>query len=713
MREPDRLLVKAVAVVRGLAPHARQHRTLLAQGAVAASFVVAARLALPWPLRVVAERWVGDGARSPGGLEQLVPAGIDPVIAMGGVFMGLLLLLGFSDYSARQSFARFAIGTVRDLRASVLRSVVRLHQERRAKRPGDLISRLVGDTARIKSALQGFLVHVATNGLVLVGVSAIVFSMSAILGIVFATASAGAAVLAVVFAKRVFRKSLKFRKREGEIADQIQEVVVSDAPLGSAKQLNRSSARHEATLTHLQGIATGVTHGIFGLAMLIALVLGSRAVESGEVSAADMVVLMMYALTMRGPIVRLVRQGSRSGKVLGPAYRLVRLQTKADAKVKARERASAFASAAQKAVQPPSEPVAVRVLFSGYAPVHFLCFRPLYERLRALPGVEVFVSGGLRTKRKNGWKYDAQALYAPLGVPADRILSVNEVRKRDFDVAVGANTKLILPRSASKTIQIFHGISFRNKAVRSANMSCDHYFLIGPYMHRRFVDAGLLRDGDERAVSAGFMKTDRLLNGELDRAQLLQRFGFSGKRPILLYAPTGARYNSMETMGEQVISNLASGGRFDLLVKPHDHPKNCDIDWGERLDRYEDDHCRVVHGGDVTPLLYLADLLLTDASSVANEYSLLDRPIVFLDTPMLLAHAQAAAESAVDLDTWGRKSGALVSAPGDVGRVVEASLRDPHQYSEIRRAMAKDFFYNPGKATDVADSWFREQVLRA
>ena len=32
---------------------------------------------------------------------------------------------------------------------------------------------------------------------------------------------------------------------------------------------------------------------------------------------------------------------------------------------------------------------------------------------------------------------------------------------------------------------------------------------------------------------------------------------------------------------------------------------------------------------------------------------------------------------------------------------------------EIRRAMAKDFFYNPGKATDVADSWFREQVLRA
>ena len=30
-----------------------------------------------------------------------------------------------------------------------------------------------------------------------------------------------------------------------------------------------------------------------------------------------------------------------------------------------------------------------------------------------------------------------------------------------------------------------------------------------------------------------------------------------------------------------------------------------------------------------------ADLLITDASSVANEYTLLDRPIVFIDVPEL------------------------------------------------------------------------------
>ena len=35
-----------------------------------------------------------------------------------------------------------------------------------------------------------------------------------------------------------------------------------------------------------------------------------------------------------------------------------------------------------------------RILFTGYAPVHFVCFRPVYERLRRVPGVQVFVSGG-------------------------------------------------------------------------------------------------------------------------------------------------------------------------------------------------------------------------------------------------------------------------------------------------------------------------------
>jgi hypothetical protein len=724
------LLAKSTQVFKGLAPHARRHLRWLSLGAVAATFLVAARLALPWPLRAVAESWISPAETAASGAAPADPTSLDPVLTMGVAFLALILLLGFSDYCARLYFARFAIGTVRDLRGSVLRSVARAGKRAHAKRPGDLISRLVGDTARIKNALQGFLVHFATNGLTLAGATVVVLWMNVELGLIFAAAVVATAIISVVVAEKVFRKSLKFRQQEGRLADQIQSLVASPESGGSGfKKLNRSSGHHEASLTQLQGVATWVTHGTFGLAMLVTLWIGGGAVASGKLPAADMVVVMMYALTMRGPIVRLARQGSRTGKVLGPAYRLVRLQDKASA-AEAKTRARKLRTQAERGTPSPGGSAArsgatqdggLRMLFAGYAPVHFACFQPLYERLSAHPDVDVFVSGGLRSRtgsvvtakgtKKAVWAYDEKALYEAFGVPADRTLPVQEMRGQHFDVVFGANTKLMLPQSFSTTIQIFHGISFRNKAIRLANMGCDHYFLIGPYMHRRFVEAGLLEIGDERAVPIGFMKTDRLLNGQLDRAQLLGEFGLDGSRPILGYAPTGSRHNSLETMGEELIARLAASGRYDLLIKPHDHPTNQKINWFERLARYEDDHCRVVREPDVTRLLYLADVLISDASSVTNEYSLLDRPIVFLDTPELLAAAAESDESAVDLDTWGRRGGIVAAGPEDAEAAIEQSLREPQQYSEIRREMAEDFFYNPGTATDAAMSWLQKHIL--
>ncbi len=120
MNGRGRLLARARVALLGLIPHTRRHRTWLARGAIAAICVVAARLALPWPLRTVADRWVDGGL----GLDPTfasAPSSAEPVLAMGVVFLALLLILGFADHLERLYFARFAIGTVQDLRASALR----------------------------------------------------------------------------------------------------------------------------------------------------------------------------------------------------------------------------------------------------------------------------------------------------------------------------------------------------------------------------------------------------------------------------------------------------------------------------------------------------------------------------------------------------------------------------------------------------------------
>jgi hypothetical protein len=350
----------------------------------------------------------------------------------------------------------------------------------------------------------------------------------------------------------------------------------------------------------------------------------------------------------------------------------------------------------------------MRLLFTGYAPVHFVCFRRLYAKLITLPGLQLFVSGGLRTKTDEGTSYDPAGLYKRFGVPDEQILSMEQIRNEDFDVVLAANTKLIEPRNAGLRVQLFHGLSFRNVAIRKPKSACDYYFLIGPYMRRKFAEAGLLQEDDGRGVSIGFPKTDPLINGEMNRPETLAHFGLDGSRPIIGYAPTGQKYNSLETMGEEVISLLKATNQFDILIKPHDHPRR-DIDWFARLAPLEDAHTKVVRDADVMPLLFASELLITDASSVANEYSLLDRPIVYLDVPKLLAKAMEKNPS-MDLVTWGRRAGRVVHTADKVVKVVQESLTDPKGHAPLRRAMAQDLFYNPGHATEAAVKWLMQRL---
>lgn len=349
------------------------------------------------------------------------------------------------------------------------------------------------------------------------------------------------------------------------------------------------------------------------------------------------------------------------------------------------------------------------VLFTGYAPVHFVCFKPIYDRLVQNPAFSVFLSGGVRSKSDSGYDYDARALYGQFEVPEALVLTVDEICKRDFDVLLAANTKLITPRKVKTRIQLFHGISFRNRAVRSDNMNCDYYMLVGPYMENKFREADLLTEDDPRGLRLGFAKTDRLVNGELDRQDLLRQYGFDGSRPVILYAPTGDKANSLETMGVEVITRLRDSNRFDLLIKPHDHPKNKTTDWFAELAKLEDDHTKVVRSFDVVPLLFLADLLISDASSVSSEYSLMDRPMVFLDVPKLIARIMERKGSMLDMDTWGRQGGVIVKKPEKIVDVVAGSLADPTQHADVRQRMAKDLFYNPGTATDAAIAWMTER----
>ena len=97
----------------------------------------------------------------------------------------------------------------------------------------------------------------------------------------------------------------------------------------------------------------------------------------------------------------------------------------------------------------------IEILFTGYAYVHFVCFRPLYNYLACRPDVDLFVSGGLRTRNEDHYLYDAHQMYQGFSIDENHILTVDQIRQRSFDLLFAANTKMILPGSVKKRIQIY------------------------------------------------------------------------------------------------------------------------------------------------------------------------------------------------------------------------------------------------------------------
>jgi hypothetical protein len=338
-----------------------------------------------------------------------------------------------------------------------------------------------------------------------------------------------------------------------------------------------------------------------------------------------------------------------------------------------------------------------RVLFSGYAPVHFVCFLPVYQELANDPRFEVWLSGGLKRESEDGQlSYDLAGLYDRFPVRRDRVISFERSREEDFDVLVCSHlSDGLFPRSTKRSVQIFHGVSFKNLAVREKALRFDYLCLPGRYHGELYRKQGLVREGGSQCLLTGMPKTDGLV-APFDRGAVMRRYGLDESLPTVLFAPTGEKHNALEIMGRAVIEAVARSGKYNLLIKPHDHPKKA-INWFEELAGLEGPRVRLVRDLDVVPYLRVADALMTDASSVAFEYTLVDRPLIFLDTPRLFQQVEKRAP-ALDLQTYGRTIGVVVQGADDVVAQLDQSLAHPDEQRALRRAAAEHIFHRPGQA---------------
>ncbi|MFF4290426.1 bifunctional glycosyltransferase/CDP-glycerol:glycerophosphate glycerophosphotransferase [Streptomyces sp. NPDC001739] len=140
---------------------------------------------------------------------------------------------------------------------------------------------------------------------------------------------------------------------------------------------------------------------------------------------------------------------------------------------------------------------------------------------------------------------------------------------------------------------------------------------------------------EKTLLRVGYPRNDALVRarqreeelGRRERGPLAAELGIPEDKTVLLYAPTfrkaGGRHGRFELPFDVERFAEQFGDRYVLLVRSHylNHVVLPPTVQGRVID--------VSARHDVTPLLALADGLITDYSSVMFDYALLDRPLVF------------------------------------------------------------------------------------
>ncbi len=334
-----------------------------------------------------------------------------------------------------------------------------------------------------------------------------------------------------------------------------------------------------------------------------------------------------------------------------------------------------------------------RVLFSASSPVSVLCLRPLLEALARDPRIDLFFTGEYRGRD------DEAELLACAALSRVNVLGENEAKALRGDLYLCPDNSRAGKRCHCRVLT-FHGVSFKGRSLVERARWFHRVFLVGPYQRRRLVELGVFPEGDARLLDIGMPKLDGLARGAVDRGAARREAGAGPGETCVLYAPTWGEHSSLVTMGEALLAELSARGDVKVLIKLHDHhvnPERSAVDWAERLRGQGLPNVVLHQGPDVVPALAAADVLISDASSVTQEFCLLDRPILFADVPELFASERY--QDTLDLETWGRRIGITFRAPEEVHAALERSLRAPGEFSALRRQAAADVFYHPGEAT--------------
>jgi CDP-ribitol ribitolphosphotransferase / teichoic acid ribitol-phosphate polymerase len=186
-------------------------------------------------------------------------------------------------------------------------------------------------------------------------------------------------------------------------------------------------------------------------------------------------------------------------------------------------------------------------------------------------------------------------------------------------------------------VQVFHGLAGEKKGHFRIRNYFDLYLTQGPYFTKPFQDFSK-KHKDFKVVETGWCKLDSLYHHhkiyEQERDMLLKK---SGKRKLILYAPTFSPSLTSAVIAQNAIFDIVDNEDVHVLVKFHDlMNEQVVMQYKEAATHRE--NLTIVEDRNILKPMIMADVMISDTSSVVYEFILLNKPVITINSTSTHIH---------------------------------------------------------------------------
>jgi len=336
-----------------------------------------------------------------------------------------------------------------------------------------------------------------------------------------------------------------------------------------------------------------------------------------------------------------------------------------------------------------------RILVDARTPVHYAMFAPVHRAMEQDDRVRFSFIASDEPGQAGYIFQDAARNGSVIGPVAAALSRFDAYLTSDFTW-----TKLL---HGTCRIQMFHGVGgkYGFDAPTEPLDAWHRLFFVNRRRLNNCIAAGALDAQSPAIRMIGMPKVDCLVDGSLNREEILRGLGLPSDRPTVLYAPTWSPASSLNLLGVALLARLRQMP-VNVIVKLHDRSLDLrpqysgGLDWPGMLRPHLAPGSAVMAShADICPYLTAADVMVTDHSSAGFEYLLLDRPLVRIHVPELISLANIHPDYVRMLGDVSESTTGVDDTIAAIGR----ALADPASRSDSRRAVAEDLFFAPGSAT--------------